>query len=570
MRTSGLVLFILFALAFLLAPFCVWAQPKTVDAYKIKFRTGTSDVAPVVIDKERAQYLGDGPFVQARKTTGQTLTDGANAEITFAVDMRDRFDMHSTDTNTARFYAPVTGWYVVAYKASFAANATGGRGAFVAKNGATGASDIRYAHELRASAGASLSTVISNSDRIYLVADEYVSLFCFQSSTGDLNVSSTSAPYYTEFKMWLDNQVVEMPEPLDVDMGFEYTKYADIDEYEAALEVLRTNGNVPVTVNTDRTSYTGGYPLYWVTVGDPDLPALMMVSALHGKNEWMGANILMGFLNKLVDPEDNQAVFNAQLLERACIVAVPMANPWGYWAHADGSHGNGHTALVPDPETYTNHDMALYLEYTSGVNLNRNFDHSSWASYGVLPFLVSSYWTGTDYGTANYFMMPYVMVGEVLTYDPTNEYEDHILGPDPHFYSWKGASPLSEPETQLIDDLFDRYNVVGFSDWHQMNPWQTNNASYTHSTIPDKTAVRAWISAAVARVNARHGGDDLPAVTHTDAETYDGGAPFSTNWAYETKGVKAASWEMGQDYPETFITDAYMEMMYRMLYWQAP
>jgi hypothetical protein len=509
------------------------------------------------------------PKVVATNSTGQTLTDGILAAVTFDTDVYDRWEMHSTEADTSRFYAPTTGWYHVAYRTSFIANATGGRMAFVSKNGATGASDPRFAMDVRGNAGASLLTVISGNDYIYLLEDEYVSLHALQSSTGNLNIGSSSVPYQTTFKMRLVDEVEELAAPLDVNMGFEYTKYANYAEFESALDDLEANGSVPVTVSTDRTSYTGGYPLYWVTVGNPELPALVMVSAMHGRNEWMGANIMVGFLNKLVDPEDDQAAFNAQLLDRVCIVSVPMVNPWGYFADADGVHGNGHTAMVSDIESYSNHDTTLYDEYTAGVNLNRNFDYN-WEAYGVLPFLVSSYWTGTDYGTANYFMMPYVMVGEVLTYDPTNEYEDHILGPDPHFYSWKGSAPLSEPETQLIDDLFDWYNVVGFSDWHQMNPWQSNNTSYTHTTLPDKTAVRAWISAAVARVNARHSGDDLPAVNHTDADTYDGSAPFSINWAYNVKGAKTIGWEMGQDYPEEFVTDAYMEMMYRTLYWQAP
>jgi hypothetical protein len=45
---------------------------------------------------------------------------------------------------------------------------------------------------------------------------------------------------------------------------------------------------------------------------------------------------------------------------------------------------------------------------------------------------VRSYWNGTDYGKANYFMMPFHVDEQGNeVYDPENHHPNHILTPEP-------------------------------------------------------------------------------------------------------------------------------------------
>jgi hypothetical protein len=370
--------------------------------------------------------------------------------------------------------------------------------------------------------------------------------------------------------LWiLSGEAVALNPPANVDMGFTWTKYANEAAYVAELDRIATLSGGQFQYHTDRKCYGGSHDLYWVTVGDTEKPAIFMTSVLHAQNEWQGAHILLRFLEKTVTASDNQQAFNAALLDSHCIVAVPMANPWGYWESLDGKHYNNHPAPVPNIETYTVHDTELY-DWYYGVNLNRNFD-INWEQYGLLPWSVQSYWNGSDYGYANYFMMPYYLdENENLVYDPNNQHPNHVLGPYTDIYDYKGAAPFSEPETQLIRDLCCRFNLVGFSDWHLMNPWQSNNSSNISGLDPERGWIRTKIEEAVARVNLRHPGDmPMPAPKHIDSNTYDGGAPFATNWSAHKLGVRSFAWETGQNYTQQQISDVYLEMMYLSCYWMA-
>ncbi|HXV37007.1 MAG TPA: M14 family zinc carboxypeptidase [Myxococcota bacterium] len=358
-----------------------------------------------------------------------------------------------------------------------------------------------------------------------------------------------------------------LPPPRDVRMGFAIEKYTGFDEYVAELSALRDADPSRVTTHSDRTTYSGGYPLYWVTLGDTRKPAILIVSVLHARHEWQGAHLTLAFLRKLLDPEDDQRDFNSRLLDQLCVIAIPMVNVWGYFASPDGVHHNNHGAPVAGIERADWHDMTNY-RYYHGVNLNRNFDWN-WDAYPSLPWSVRRYWNGSDYGFANYFMMPFHLDehgNEV--FDPENAYPNHILKPDAAVFDYKGEAPFSEPETQLVRDLFARYRVAGFIDVHLMNSWHSRNASYISRSV-DREWVTRWVDDAIAAVNRRNrsAGAQLPATQHIVMEEYDGNAPYSVNWAQNEMRVRSFAWETGTAFPEPIWTDAYMEMFYRAVSW---
>lgn len=337
---------------------------------------------------------------------------------------------------------------------------------------------------------------------------------------------------------------INLPGLIEEEMGLNsITWYESFEEYESELEALAESSNV--ILKSDRTSYTGNYPLYWLEIGDRTKPAIFFNGLLHAHNEKNITHILMKFAEELVDGE-TQSDFNEYILENYCVIIIPMANPYGYFASEEGHHHNGHGASVPNIQNLNWHNNANY-GYYSGVNLNRNFDWG-WENYINIPWSMQQYWNGIDYGGANYIMMPN---------PPT-------LAPEYELYDYKGESAFSEPETQLIRDLFDRYDVIAFFDYHTMNPWQTNNSS----NIPARyrNDLITLIDASRARVNARHSGIDLPATVHLDMHSYDGGnAPFASNWAFSKKGVFAFGWETGTDLPVELYSDMYIELFYRSL-----
>jgi hypothetical protein len=355
--------------------------------------------------------------------------------------------------------------------------------------------------------------------------------------------------------------------PKDLPMGFQIEKYGNFQQYEGQLRRLEEAHPAQFAYHSDRKTYGEDYDLYWVTVGDIAKPAIFVISVTHAKNEWQGAHIVMHFIEKVLDPNDNQRLFNRRLLENFCIVAIPVVNTWGYFASPDGKHYNKHASPVPGIENAKWHDMSAY-DYYYGVNLNRNFDWN-WEAYRSLPWSVKTYWNGKDYGYANYFMMPfYIDSNGDEIFDPTNTHPNHILKPDLEVYDYKGAAPFSEPETQLIRNLFNKYKIIGFIDWHLMNPWQEHNVSYI-SQIEDADSMITLVNEGLRRVNNRNKatGLRLPKSNHNVMEKYDGNAPYSVNWAQNQMGVRSFGWETGTSYPEQLWTDAYMEIFYRTIYW---
>ena len=327
------------------------------------------------------------------------------------------------------------------------------------------------------------------------------------------------------------------------------------DDYKAALDKLSESDIISHFVGGK--SYRGEYPLYYITVGDTSNPAIFYISGSHGTNEKYAPHLLLDFVQRIKDQES--------LLESYCFIAVPLCNPYGYFGSKEGLHHNGHEYDVPGIKRATWHDMTNYSRY-SGVNINRNFDYRH-AEYHNLPWSVKSYWNGKNYGLANYFMMPYYLdeKGQQV-YDPTNRHGNHVLMPDKRVYDWKGPAPFSEPETAFVRDVFHKFDVVFFTDWHTMNPWQTNNVLYYSRRLQARGDLKERIAEQIQAINREYS-VNMPKPSVAFLEEYDGGAPLSMSWAQLTEGVTSFGWESGWNFPEEAWMEAYLRVMQAGVDW---
>jgi hypothetical protein len=352
---------------------------------------------------------------------------------------------------------------------------------------------------------------------------------------------TTMSALLTTISMFMPVGRVTPPQLVDVSMGITYTKFQNLAEYESELNAL---ANSPlVNVKVAENSYTDNLPIYLIEIGNRNKPTIFMDAALHALNEWQTVHILLKFAHDLVTTGTPQDDFDEYILDNYCVVLVPIANPWGYFEAANGMHHNGHVSTVTDIQNLTWHDYTNYAEY-KGVNLNRNFD-AGWEEFQNLPWSVQSYWNGTDYGTANYFMMP----------------NPPVLAPDYGSYDSKGITPFSEPETQVIRNVFNEYDVIMYFDWHCMNDWQSNASAH----IPEANTVDITnlVNAATTRVNNRNQSQDkLQQAVVITPEGYN--APTALRWATTKTKAFGFGYETGRlNLPDELWTDMYLELMYR-------
>lgn len=120
------------------------------------------------------------------RTTDQTLTTGVAAAIAFTIERYDTDALHDNSTNNTRLTVPITGKYLVVGHARFATNGTGVRELRIIRNGTT-ASPIAYTNMNPPSASTAnlMIATIWN-----MAAADYVELYAFQNSGGDLAVAA--------------------------------------------------------------------------------------------------------------------------------------------------------------------------------------------------------------------------------------------------------------------------------------------------------------------------------------------------------------------------------------------
>lgn len=141
------------------------------------------DATGTVLLKET---VGLGANVYA--SGAQTTTTGAWFSVLFDSETFDTDTIHSVASNTHRLTATTAGKYLIIGEIEWAANATGQRDLQICLNGAPGAGTQMA--RVRAVPHASLLTMIQISCIYDLAATNWVGLYAFQNSGGDLAISS--------------------------------------------------------------------------------------------------------------------------------------------------------------------------------------------------------------------------------------------------------------------------------------------------------------------------------------------------------------------------------------------
>lgn len=135
-------------------------------------------------------FLIAPPIFVGYNSAGQTIATGNPAQrIALDANLVDSDTGHSNTVNNTRYTAQVAGWYAVSGVVSFAANATGAREAFITKNaGAIGTGAVA----LYPAAGAGVTCVGTSTGLIQLAVNDYVELWGYQTSGGNLALASTT------------------------------------------------------------------------------------------------------------------------------------------------------------------------------------------------------------------------------------------------------------------------------------------------------------------------------------------------------------------------------------------
>ena len=132
-------------------------------------------------------------------STDQTIGNASFTTLTFASEVFDVGNMHSTVSNTSRLTVPANGagLYLVIGLVSWTANGTGQRQMRLLLNGS-----VTFTHVLN-NATASFVTLNQMSMLLGLVAGDYVELDCYQDSGGNLDViGGTSRTIFQIVKLW--------------------------------------------------------------------------------------------------------------------------------------------------------------------------------------------------------------------------------------------------------------------------------------------------------------------------------------------------------------------------------
>lgn len=132
--------------------------------------------------------FGGMPYVLVTDTTLQSMTNGADLNITWNTDLFNNYVMHSTTTNTERLVAPKTGLYLIFANSEYANNATGARRTTIRLNGAAGTILSRITQQ----AASGRNTVLNQSIVYPLTATDFIQLQQLQDSGGALNTGTTA------------------------------------------------------------------------------------------------------------------------------------------------------------------------------------------------------------------------------------------------------------------------------------------------------------------------------------------------------------------------------------------
>jgi hypothetical protein len=177
--------------------------PESIIAAKGDILTGTANDTPAVLSvgtnghtlvADSAEATGlkwQAPAASGfvgcslTKSANQSISTVTNTAITFDTELEDTDGFHSTVTNTSRITIPAgkAGFYLISGQINYASNATGVRHGNIYKNGShlsvawlSGATNGDWT-------GGSVSQIVE------LAVNDYVELFAYQNSGGNVNVN---------------------------------------------------------------------------------------------------------------------------------------------------------------------------------------------------------------------------------------------------------------------------------------------------------------------------------------------------------------------------------------------
>lgn len=134
------------------------------------------------IDLTAAASAIDGARVY--NSAAETFGTGSDAALTFNAERYDNGGLHDNVTNNSRLTAQKAGTYLITGHVAFAANATGKRRVTIVKGGT-----VSIAAQERLASATDVS-YLSVATLYHLSALEYVELFAYQDSGGNLDVSA--------------------------------------------------------------------------------------------------------------------------------------------------------------------------------------------------------------------------------------------------------------------------------------------------------------------------------------------------------------------------------------------
>ena len=143
-------------------------------------------------------YLLTQPAFSGYQGSVQTLTTAVWGAITLDQETVDSDGGHSTVTNTSRYTCQVAGWYLVWGVVAFANNVTGLRASKIFKNGAA----ILGGEGLGAP-GATVGSTSSCFTSVQLAVGDYIELYAFQQSGGNLATLNNGEAASTLTALWV-------------------------------------------------------------------------------------------------------------------------------------------------------------------------------------------------------------------------------------------------------------------------------------------------------------------------------------------------------------------------------
>lgn len=144
--------------------------------------------------RDAINFILDPPRLQASLSANVSLaTSGTWQLISWDTETWDNDSMHSTSTNTSRLIAPTAGRYLVSVNAFFAPNATGTRGINLTPNGAgTKTANNAVLSDGYFAPANNTNNLVSATVEWSAAANDYLELWCVQSSGGALNLVGTA------------------------------------------------------------------------------------------------------------------------------------------------------------------------------------------------------------------------------------------------------------------------------------------------------------------------------------------------------------------------------------------